>query len=100
LVVSFFGPGVLMRTVSRFTWGAGSPGLGGKVMRTVSFLGIEGLSGLDAEGSSSDINGKRGGFSISPALDTVKHFACSMCCESGYAQVKAICGGSRPETRL
>ena len=55
LVVSFFGPGVLMRTVSRLTVGAGSPALGGRVMRTVSFLGIEGLSGLDAEGSSSDI---------------------------------------------
>jgi hypothetical protein len=55
-VVSFLGPGVLMRTVSRLTVGAGSPGLGGRVIRTVSFFGMEGLSELEAEGSSSDIN--------------------------------------------
>ena len=52
LVVSFLGmPGGLMRTVSRFTMGASS-GFGGSVMRTVSFLGITGLSDDGAEGSS------------------------------------------------
>jgi hypothetical protein len=60
LVVSFFGttPGALMRTVSRLTIGVSS-GLGGRVMRTVSFFGEEGFSaaGLDSEGSSSAIFG-------------------------------------------
>jgi hypothetical protein len=43
-VVSFLGamPGALMRTVSRLTIGV-EAGLGGSVMRTVSFLGVEGL---------------------------------------------------------
>jgi hypothetical protein len=41
-VVSFFGatPGALMRTVSRLIMGVSS-GLGGSVMRTVSFFGAE-----------------------------------------------------------
>jgi hypothetical protein len=54
-VVSFLGatPGVLIRTVSRLTIGVSS-GLGGRVMRTVSFFGAE-ESGLVAEGSSSAI---------------------------------------------
>jgi len=57
VVVSFFGatPGALMRTVSRLTIGVSS-GLGGRVMRTVSFFGAEGsAAGLFAEGSSSAI---------------------------------------------
>jgi hypothetical protein len=58
LVVSFFGttPGALMRTVSRLTIGVSS-GCGGRVMRTVSFFGEEGIpaAGLESEGSSSAI---------------------------------------------
>jgi len=58
LVVSFFGaPGVLILTVSRLTIGVSS-GLGGRLMRTVSFFGMERFSaaGLVSEGSSSAIN--------------------------------------------
>ena len=75
-VVSFLGatPGALMRTVSRFTIGVSS-GLGGSVMRTVSFFGVEGSpAGLVAEGSSSAIGfAKCGVFSISSGTCAVKH---------------------------
>jgi hypothetical protein len=73
-VVSFFGaaPGALMRTVSRFTKGVSS-GFGGRVMRTVSFFGVERFSAAGLfEGSSSAIF-VRGRISISPAFAAVKH---------------------------
>jgi hypothetical protein len=57
VVVSFFGetPGALIRTVSRLIMGVSS-GFGGRVMRTVSFFGMEeSAAGLFAEGSSSAI---------------------------------------------
>ncbi len=73
-VVSFLGarPGALMRTVSRLTKGVSS-GFGGRVMRTVSFFGVEAFSAAGLfEGSSSAIM-MRGGISISPGFAGVKH---------------------------